>query len=156
MLLYRSHTYAPTVATKIEMDWLECLECRERRWLHILRLYNRIDNMDRLRLPKVVYDWDFMSETNSWSSEVKQIAVKLGFNTYLSWEETYDLTMVYNKLLEFNRSTWHLQTTQKPNLRKFIKIRDFDSCQKIVKSPLTLLQRSLVIQLRLGILPLKY
>ena len=147
------HRYAPTAVIKIEMDWLEC---RGRRWLNILRLYNRINIMDRSRLPKIVYDWDVRSETNSWSSEVKQIAAKLGFDTELSWGETYDLTMVYNKLLKFNRSTWHLQTTQKPKLRTFIKVHDFDSCQIIVKAPLTRLQRSLVVQLKIGILPLKY
>ena len=47
------HKYAPVAATKLEMDWIEC---REKRWLNMLRLFNRINIMDNSRLPKIIYD----------------------------------------------------------------------------------------------------
>ena len=59
------------------MDWLGC---REKRWLNMIRLYNRINVMPLSRLPKVVYDWDVNSGASSWSSEVRQIIHKLNLD----------------------------------------------------------------------------
>ena len=37
------HKFAPVAATKLEMDWMEC---REKRWLNMLGLFNRITTMN--------------------------------------------------------------------------------------------------------------
>ena len=42
-------SYAPFAATKLELDWIECWE---KRWLNMLRLFNRINTMDNFRRPK--------------------------------------------------------------------------------------------------------
>ena len=55
-----------------------------------------------------------------------------------------------------SRLSWNLESFQKPKLRTFVKVHDFDSYQAIVKSSLTRTQRSKLIQLKFGILPLKY
>ena len=47
--------FAPVAATKIDMDWLDC---RDARWLEMLRLFNRINIMPDDRLPKIIYKWD--------------------------------------------------------------------------------------------------
>ena len=124
-----SHKFAPNAATKIEMDWLGC---REKRWLNMIRLYNRINVMPLSRLPKVVFDWDVNSGASSWSSEVPQIIHKLNLDPDLEWGEIYDLTMVNNRLLEMSRLLWNLESLQKPKLRTFVKVHDFDSYQAIV------------------------
>ena len=56
------HKYAPNAATKIQMDRLGC---REKRWLNMIRLYNRINVMPPSRLPKIIYDWDVNSGASS-------------------------------------------------------------------------------------------
>ena len=58
------HNFAPNAATKIEMDWLGC---REKRWLNMIRLYNRINVMPFSRLLKIIYDWDVNSDASYWS-----------------------------------------------------------------------------------------
>ena len=55
-----------------------------------------------------------------------------------------------------SRLLWNLESLQKPKLRPFVKVHDFDSYKAIVNSSLTRTQRSKLIQLKFGILPLKY
>ena len=147
------HKFAPNAATKIEMDWLGC---REKRWLNMIRLYSRINVMPLSRLSKIIYDWDVNSGASSWSSEVRHIIHKLNLDPYLEWGEIYDLTAVNNKLIEMSRLSWNLESFQKPKLRPFFNVHDFDSYQAIVKSSLTRTQRSKLVHLKFGILPLKY
>ena len=54
-----------------------------------------------------------------------------------------------------NRLKWQLESERKPKLRSFIQIHDFDHIQVLVKSNVSRYQRSLLAQLKFGILPLK-
>ena len=81
------HKFAPNAATNIKMDWLGY---REKIWLNMIRLYNRINVMPLSRLPKVVYDWDVNSGASSWSSEIRQIMYKLNLDPDLEFGEIYD------------------------------------------------------------------
>ena len=96
------------------------------------------------------------SGAGSWSSEVQHIIHKLNLDPDLKWGELYDLTEVNIKLLEMSRLLWNLDSLQKPKLRTFVKVHDFDSHQAIVESSLTKTQRSKLFELKFGILPLKY
>ena len=147
------HRFAPVAATKLEMDWLDC---REGRWLEMLRLFNRINTMDNTRLPRVVYDWDVSLGLEAWASEVQHIAAYLGLDAHPDDNETYSLTVAYNTLLNKNRLSWQLEADRKPKLRTFNQIHDFNFPLYLVKCDLTRYQRSLVAQIKMGILPLKY
>ena len=146
------HKFAPVSSTKIEMDWLEC---RESRWLEMLRLFNHINKMDENRLPHIIYKWDLSLGLNSWASEIKHIVATLGLPETLNENEEYDLTLCYNKLLASSRLKWQLETERKPKLRSFIQIHDFNNIQTLVKSNVSRYQRSLLTQVKFGILPLK-
>ena len=146
------HRFAPIPAIRIELDWLEC---RESRWLNMLRLYNRINQMDDDRLPSIIYKWDKSLDLDTWYSEIRHIAAKLGLEANLEDGQTYDLTSAYNKLLKLSRQKWHLEAQRKPKLRTFLKIHNFDKIQLLAKSKITRYQRSLLAQLKFGILPLK-
>ena len=146
------HKFAPVASTKIEMDWLEC---RESRWLNMLRLFNRISKMDEHRLPKIIYNWDKSLGLDTWVSEVRHIAAMLGLPANLNNGDEYDLSKCYNKLMVANRQKWHLETSRKPKLRTYLEIHQFDTIQTLVKSAVSRYQRSLLSQLKFGILPLK-
>ena len=146
------HKFAPVSSTKIEMDWLEC---RESRWIDMLRLCNRINKMDENRLPRIIHNWDLSLGLECWASEIKHIAATLGLPQTLNENEQYDLTHCYNKLLASSRLKWRLETERKPKLRSFIRIHDFDHIQTLVKSDVSRYQRSLLTQIKFGILPLK-
>ena len=121
----------------------------------MLRLFNRINKMDEDRLPSIVFKWDTSLGLECWSSEIKHIAATLGLPVTLNKNEEYDLTFCYNKLLASSRLKWQLETERKPKLRSFIQIHDFDNIQTLVKSDVSRYQRSLLSQLKFGILPLK-
>ena len=78
------HKFAPNAATKTEMDWLGC---REKRWLNMIRIYNRINVMPLSQLPIIIYDWDVNSGASSWRSEVRHIIHKLNLDPDLQWGE---------------------------------------------------------------------
>ena len=146
------HKFAPLASTKIEMDWIDS---RQRRWLSMLRLFNRINSMDSSRIPRIVFDWDSRLGLNTWCSEIKQISNNLKLNWISNNEESYDLTQSYNSCLEYNRRSWSNESFLKPKLRTFVQIHDFDSKQILVNSSISRYQRSLLSQLKFGILPLK-
>ena len=147
------HKFAPVSATRLEMDWLET---REKRWLNMLRYFNRINKMESNRLPKIVYDWDLSLGLNTWASEIQAIASYLGINHPLNSGESFLIPNAHSELLEKNRNSWRSEAFQKPKLRTFVKIHNFNTKQLVVQSDLTRHQRSLVSQLKMGILPLKY
>ena len=68
---------------------------------------------------------------------------------------TCSLTDVYNACLEYNRTDWTNETTLKPKLRTYNRIHDFDAKQVLISSNLSRYQRSILTQLKFGILPLK-
>jgi hypothetical protein len=146
------HKFAPVAATRLEFDWLDC---RDQRWLSMLRLMNRISTMEDYKLPKIILEWDKSMGVQSWFTEVQYIVSTLGLNSNIIDGELVCLTEAYNKLLERNRNMWHLEAEKKPKLRTYIRIHDFDSKQTLLKANLTRYQRSLLSQLKFGILPLK-
>ena len=146
------HKFAPVAATKLEMDWMEC---REKRLLNMLRLFNRITTMNPEKLPKIVYDWDRSLGLESWGSEIRHISASLGIDINSNDGDIFSLTDAYNIFLNQNRAIWQSEAHRKPKLRTFVQLHDFDSNQLLVKSGLTRYQRSLLSQLKFGILPLK-
>ena len=146
------HRFAPVAATKIEFDWLEC---QQRRWINMIRLFNRINTMDASRLPKIILDWDVSLNLNTWGSEVKRIAFTLGMEPIQADGGTYSLTNIYNACLEYNRTDWKTEAALKPKLRTYNKIHDFDTKQLLVSANVSRYQRSILTQLKFGILPLK-
>ena len=91
------HKFAPLPSVRLEMDWLEC---RERRWIEMLRLFNRINNMDASRLPKLVLVWDASLELNSWFFEIQQIAASLNLDIHPDSDEIYYLNAAHDKLIQ--------------------------------------------------------
>ena len=112
--------------------------------------------MDKSRLPNIILKWDQSLGLNTWYSEIQYILAYLGLNIRPSDGDQYDLTNAYNYLLKNNRSSWRLEASRKPKLRTYIKIHDFSKTQTLVKANITRYQRSLITQLKCGILPLKY
>ena len=112
--------------------------------------------MDKSRLPNIILKWDQSIGLNTWYSEIQYILAYLGLNIRPSDGDQYDLTNAYNYLLKNNRSSWQLEASRKPKLRTYIKIHDFSKIQTLVKANITRYQRSLMTQLKCGILLLKY
>ena len=62
---------------------------------------------------------------------------------------------VTNRALQISRSEWMDEATNKPKLRTYVKVKDFDSPICLVKTGMSHCQRSLTAQLLCDILPLE-
>ena len=147
---------------KIYFQRMQCLRLEEVNstdsnafWDYIRRLFNRITTMNPDKLPKIVYDWDRSLGLESWGSEIRHISASLSIDIDSNDGDIFSLTDANNIFLNQNRATWQSEAYRKPKLRTFVQIHDFDSNQLLVKSGLTRYHRSLLSQLKFGILPLK-
>ena len=83
------------------------------------------------------------------------IATTLNLNIINQNNAEYYMTQAYNSCLQFNRKSWSNEAFSKPKLRNFIKIHNFNSNQILANASISRYQRSLLCQLKFGILPLK-
>ena len=73
----------------------------------------------------------------------------------LQTDNQYNLIHAYNTFLCENGNEWKIEADLKPKLRTFNKIHDFDSKQILANPTLSRYQRSILTQLKIGILPLR-
>ena len=69
------HRYAPIPGIQGEMGWLSL---KYLRYIAMTRLWNRLLKMDDNRLTKKMFTWFFNHPSNTWFSEIQNIATKLG------------------------------------------------------------------------------
>ena len=80
-----------------DMGWVVSTN---RRWANVLRLWNRLANMNEKRLKKKVFNHDYsMTEGKYWCSEVKTILTKVDLLTHFHNKTPVDLIFVENHLL---------------------------------------------------------
>ena len=106
------------------------------------------------RWPKKVLQWDRVSRTDAWFKEIKHILSSVDMKDENHLSSPVDLHEVANKLHTQARNSWHIEAENKPKLRTFLKIHDFNKLKNIINGNLTRSQRSLVVKLKAGVLPL--
>ena len=146
------HRFAPTTGVQGDMGWMSL---KYRRYISILRFWNRLQLMDENRLTKRIFSQMFDNPENSWCNDVKNIASSLGMLDIYSSKGQFNLPSVLNKCQELMSLEWKEQITSKPKLRTYIKFKSEFKTEPYVSKYLPKNIRSLVAQLRLGILPLK-
>ena len=63
--------YSAKVGIEGELGWVNP---QIRRWLNMLRLWNRIFGMNNTRLPKIIYEYQLsLDSKGNWCSEIKEI-----------------------------------------------------------------------------------
>ncbi len=146
-----THTFTPLAAVGLELDWLDI---KYTRWLEMLRLKNRIVEMEDHRWPKAIWGWDLKTDNESWASEIKFILNYVGLTEESELHGVTDLEFVRNKLLDINRNKWRMEALGKEKLCTFNLINDFDNPKTLVKANLDRWERSLITKLKAGVLPL--
>ena len=147
-----THRFTPLAATQIEIDWSDN---RHIHWLEMLRLKNRINLMPTSRWPKKVWQWDRVLKTNAWFTDIKQILNSVDMTSETDISSPVDLDKVAQDLLQIARNKWATGPEHKPKLRTFMKIHDFEQTQIVIKSNLSRIQRSLIVKLKSGVLPIR-
>ncbi len=145
------HKFAPVPAMQLEMDWLDV---RYQRWIEMVRLRNRIVNMEEHRLPLIIHKWDVSLKQDTWAKQIDHIlqySNMLEDTTHLSH---IDLDVLNARLKRLNREKWRNSANAMPKLRTFIELYDECDHKGLVYSNLTRRQRSMVTKLKIGIMPL--
>jgi hypothetical protein len=146
------HRFAPILAITGDISWIPT---NYRRWLHMLRMWNRLVLLDDNRITKQVFNMDYIRCQNNWCSEVKDIMTKLGLNDQFTSRQPINLEEAKQSITKLHKTDWRLQVTQVSKLRTYIQFKtDFEK-ESYLNLNLKRNERSLLAQLRCGILPLR-
>ncbi len=146
------HRLTPIPGIQGDMGWLDA---KSRMTLEIFRLYNRFIMMDETRLNKQLFMYDKTICNNNWSYHVKKLLDDLDLVDYWNNNNCIPLEVVKTKLNDKFTSDWKHQCSTKPKLRTYRIFKNDTIVANHIKCNLSKYERSLISQLRLGILPLR-
>ncbi len=145
------HRLAAIPGIQGDMGWMGCKD----RWsIEIIRQYNRFIDMDQTRLNRAVFLYDKASRGHNWSKSVIKILEDCDMINYWNENRTVPLDILKEKLIANWKTDWEHKCSTKPKLRTYISFKqDIDVAPHLCCN-LPKYERSLISQLRLGILPL--
>ena len=147
------HNFTPIAAMQSEMGWLPS---KYRKYMNMLRLWNRLIAMPNDRLTKCVFNQDCLkSQNNNWSSAIKNVFALIGQNSIFQNREQCDLSICQTKLKEKAEDEWKLTVELKPKLRTFKTFKTDCNTSEYVKWSMNRYDRSLLAKFRCGILQLR-
>ena len=121
----------------------------------MLRMWNRLIRTDDTRLVKKVFLWDYDLNTSNWCSEIEQILEISNLLHVYHEKSICCLDELEKILLTENQTQWRNQCISMPKLRTYIQFKSIYCTESYVKMYLTRYERSLLAQIRSGILPLR-
>ncbi len=124
-----------------------------RRKISLIRYWNRLTKLDDDRLTKQVFICDYQNG-GTWCDHVKKILYNIGMNDIYDTLSPCDLEKCSELLLENYAAQWKEQVLQKPKLRTYCLLKDNFATENDVRLNLSRSQRSIMAQIRFGILPL--
>ena len=146
------HKTAPLLGLESEMGWLNL---KYYYHLSILRFWNRLMKMNQSRLTRRIFEWDFKNiNDNNWSGKVLLISEKLGLSKTVVSGEVFDLQKAKEIFKDIMHNEWSNNIGGMPKLRYYSHFKCDIETETYLTVNLTRYQRSLIAQLRLGILPL--
>ena len=146
------HRFTPILAIVGKLGWLPS---QYRRWLSILRFWNRLILMDGSRLTKQVFNFDYESGQNNWCREVGDIFDKLNLPEYFENKMFIDMSLASDRIYNFYANPWPEKCTNVPKLRTYIKFKTCFKTEKYLTLNLNRNERSIMTQFRCGVLPLR-
>ena len=99
------HRFTPILALTGDMGWMVS---SSRRWINILRLWNKLIKMNENRLTKKVFEYDYFVLLGGkiWCSDVKTILTKVDLLTNFYDKTPVDLEEIENQLLNIHMIDW--------------------------------------------------
>jgi len=145
------HRFAPLAAIHGDMGWTDP---QVRRHVTMIRFWNRIVDMEDTRLPKIILKWDISLRKNTWSNDVKTIFNKCEMLQAYNRLDKVNINAVWASLHEHFCNKWKDEVNSKPKLRTYKSFKAIYKAEPYVLSFMSRSQRSVISQLRSGILPL--
>jgi len=146
------HKFAPILGMQGDMGWFDSKIGRK---LCMFRLWNRLIKMELDRLSKDIFAEDFHLSTNNWSFQMLNLFREVHLEE-LYWNQScVNLSRVETILKEKASESWLEEIHRKPKLRTYITFKSTFTVENYVRFGYNKKNRSLMAQIRLGILPLR-
>ena len=146
------HRFAPVTALIGDTGWLPSIF---RQWLSIIRFWNRLLQIDDTRLLKYVFNHDYITCESNWCSHLKAILTKIGLLDFYTNKLIIRMDLAEEKIKHHFIAEWSTSVQQTPKLRTYKLFKDTFICERYIQLNLLKNERSLLAQLRCGILPLR-
>jgi len=145
--------YAPNLGVQGDTGWL----CGNgRRNLELLRLWNQLVTMRDDRLPKNIFLWDkHVNYVNGWSNSVRRLLSDIGCSDNFERNVPIDLNFAGEKIYRDEQIKWKQRVVLVPKLRTYHIFKPCYEAEPYLYLVQNRAHRSVISQLRLGILPLK-
>ena len=135
--------------------WPVHVSMKKGRLVEMLRLFNRIVDMKPNRLPKLILASDLKAGAKGWLGDLITVAHKLHLPLPTSFTFQYDLEVTRASALSMDRKCWKEEAMLTSKLCTYVQVKDFDSIATFVKANIRRSQRSVMVKLLCGILPLE-
>jgi len=150
------HKFAPIPGMEGDMNWLQ----PQTRWKHnIIWLWNRLLNTNPNRLVYKIFEYDHHCYTNdlvnNWSKYVHDILIELNLEDKFVNKGMCVMPHIDSMLKLSSEESWRQRVLSKPKLRTYSKLKNELTFEPYLTANLPRYDRSLLAQIRLGILPLR-
>ncbi len=149
---YGVHKFAPKYALYGDSGWSPCVYNRR---YNMVRFWNRLNKMDDSRLTKHIFNYDMQINKNNWSSEIHDIFQSYDLETHYRNREYCNLENLRRKIKENYALVWKQNVTNYPKLRTYLDFKETLEKEKYLTFDFSRRERSLLAQLRFGILPIR-
>jgi hypothetical protein len=146
------HRFAPKLALTGDTGWLPS---NYRRWISIIRYWNRLILFNDNRITKRVFNMDYNKCSNNWCSDVKTVMTKLNLVSHFENKTVISLDYVKTRITQYYTDIWKTDIQKVPKLRTYVTLKDNFITEKYVQLNLNKNERSMLSQFRCGILPLR-
>lgn len=149
------HRFAPVPGLEGDMGWLCPLY---RQWYCMLSFWNRLIKLSEDRLTRKIFEEDHylaIHGHNNWCSSIFSILQSLELEGIFYEKALCDLTYCKDKMFSNQEVNWKVAIRDKPKLRFYTMFKEILKTEMYVKLNLSAHERSLLAQIRFGILPIK-
>lgn len=146
------HKFAPLLAINGDMGWIST---QHRRWVNMLRFWNRLVNMPDYRLTKKIFLYDYDCIGKTWCSDIKSILQQVQMTNYYDSKLPVNLKDVEDALFVKYKTDWCNKVRNVAKLRRYIQCKQYYETENYLLASLTKAERSHLAQFRCGILPIK-
>ncbi len=146
------HRLSPIPGIQGDFGWLDC----KSRWvIESARLFNRFIKMDNERLNKKMFLYDKSIDAENWNASFKRALTDLDLENYWQSNTQIPMDQLENKIREKMTRDWRHRCSTKDKLRTYRTFKQDMCTASHLNCNLPKYERSLISQLRLGVLPLR-
>lgn len=146
------HRFAPIAAITGDIGWLPA---KYRRWLNMLRYWNRLVALDSGRITRAVFEHDYRLGRNNWCNEVKCIMSALNLVDCFNEKRIVNLENARSRMTAYYGQLWRETVESSPKLRTYKLFKQSFGAEKYLLLNCDKYERSVLAQFRCGILPIR-